>query len=470
MNGDSTDGPGSEPTVDARSSTDDPDDGPESAWVSDAVTRERLVRVGHVLGVLALIAFVLPFVLYAVPQLIGAEYSYVVLSGSMQPAMGPGDITFVDDVPPSAVEDGDVITFKRPADERTTTHRVVDVVDAADGSVAFQTKGDNNENVDQGVVTPGEFRGRVMEFGGALLVVPLVGYVLQFTNSGPGFVLLFVVPLVLLVANEIWNVVSTAAGDQNEPSTQAAATLDRTERQSAATGRPSDPDAESDIGTGESDVVTVSPAELRLGVGILAGFTAYSVWVAWGDPGAFTVGVAGSTAVGLLMLAGLYWQGTTATNSVNDEPGAPPVGVEGVTIRTGNLAHSSTAFERNSASSLASLVELAAGKGGQLYRTPDGSRYHLSVGTTLYVYDATDADATRDPEQVTAPGSVTADGQQPDSLAADGNEAPDTGGDAGAGASEPFGTPGSQRVERTTASNDVPPETRLDSNLEADDD
>lgn len=152
------------------------------------------------LGILAIV--VAASALYAVPQLVGAEHSYVVLSGSMQPAIGPGDVILVDAVDIEAVEPGDVVTFNR-GEGAPTTHRVLETVQT-DGGPALRTKGDANEEPDPGLVHQSQLVGRVMSLGGVLLVIPAFGYVVEFANSGQGAVLIVFVPLTLLVLNEIY--------------------------------------------------------------------------------------------------------------------------------------------------------------------------------------------------------------------------------------------------------------------------
>lgn len=172
-------------------------------------------RLANVVGLLVVLAVVVPFVVYAVPQVVGAEHSYVVLSGSMEPTMSPGDVVIVNDVPASEVEKGDVITFAEGGSERPTTHRVIEVVEQ-NGEPAFRTKGDANENADRSLVTPADLEGKVMSVGGYLFVIPLIGYVIQFAGTTQGLVALLIVPLSLLVISEIWGVVTAATSGGSE--------------------------------------------------------------------------------------------------------------------------------------------------------------------------------------------------------------------------------------------------------------
>src|SRR6056297_1568948 len=94
-------------------------------WIIDR--REMRGR----LGLVVLVIVLAPFVAFAFPPLVGANHSYVVLSSSMSPAIGAGDVVFVSGVDPTAIEEGDVITFEVGETTRTAgsatriTHRVV---------------------------------------------------------------------------------------------------------------------------------------------------------------------------------------------------------------------------------------------------------------------------------------------------------------------------------------------------------
>ena len=154
-------------------------------------------RVASVLGVLLLIAVVAPFVVYAVPQAVGAEHSFVVLTASMTPAIAPGDAVVVAERDPATIQEGDVITFLRGNSEVPVTHRVVGVIESGDG-IAFETKGDANDAVDAGVVPAENVLGVVS------VTIPYIGYVIQFANSEYGFIALVVVPFGLLAINEAW--------------------------------------------------------------------------------------------------------------------------------------------------------------------------------------------------------------------------------------------------------------------------
>ncbi|MHB9288847.1 signal peptidase I [Halobacteriales archaeon Cl-PHB] len=301
-----------------------PDESEGAGGDGGRLVRRATLRRG--LGIVALLVFlavVLPFVVYAVPQVVGAEHSYVVLSGSMEPALSPGDVIVVDDVPAEAIERGDVITFTRPGESRTTTHRVVEVVER-NGDPAFITKGDNNEDPDPGAVRAANLQGELHSIAGASLVFPLAGYVIQFASTQTGFTLLFGVPLVLLVLNEIWNVVAAASvADDEGTTTDAGATPEKeaegdgppvaTDPANEGADRPPDSAAAS-TGSG----ISFQAGEIRLALVVLAAFLAYSGAVAVLNPGVWTIGVAASVGVAFGLLGGLYLQGKLGSDESAD--------------------------------------------------------------------------------------------------------------------------------------------------------
>src|SRR5215218_1555744 len=71
------------------------------------------------------------------------------LTGSMSPAIDPGDVVVATPVATSEVTEGMVITYHIPVeDHHLVTHRVVSVEHGADGAVTVQTKGDANDGAD----------------------------------------------------------------------------------------------------------------------------------------------------------------------------------------------------------------------------------------------------------------------------------------------------------------------------------
>ncbi|KTG29501.1 signal peptidase I [Haloferax profundi] len=171
--------------------------------LSHRLTALRESKVTKAVVILLVVAAVAPFLAFAVPQTTGADTSYIVVSSSMSPTIHANDAILVEDAQPTSIEEGDIIVYESyrdsPSDdESVTTHRVVEVMQTDDG-LAYRTKGDALEEVDAQPVPQSALIGRVS------FVIPQVGHVVQFAQSGTGFIALVVVPFGLLVLNELWN-------------------------------------------------------------------------------------------------------------------------------------------------------------------------------------------------------------------------------------------------------------------------
>ncbi|WP_050033490.1 signal peptidase I [Halorubrum halophilum] len=277
-----------------------------------------LKTTANVLGLLLLIAVVAPFVVYAIPGVVGAEHGFVVLTASMTPAIAPGDVVIVDERDPTAIAEGDVITFVRGNNEVPVTHRVIDVV-ATDGGPAFETKGDANEGPDASLVAGTNVIGVVA------VTIPYIGYVIQFAGSPLGFAALVVVPFGLLVLSELWVFVRDrdgagtvgAAGASDDGTTPTDEfVFDDPEVSAAADGAESAPtEGPAMSAAGGHEPAQGDGTELSLdtvtGAGaVLAAFTPYSVYVAFQIRTALAVSVAIATSALLVGAVGVWLSGT----------------------------------------------------------------------------------------------------------------------------------------------------------------
>ncbi|MCL2593971.1 MAG: signal peptidase I [Promicromonosporaceae bacterium] len=134
----------------------------------------------------AILVVVVAILIYVIPQA-QAGAGLTVLTGSMQPAINPGDVVAVKGIKAHEVCEniavGDVVTFMPETDDATlVTHRVIAVNTTDKGNTigedvkyetcTVQTKGDNN-NVADAVVPARAIKGKVM------YTVPWVGHVLN---------------------------------------------------------------------------------------------------------------------------------------------------------------------------------------------------------------------------------------------------------------------------------------------------
>jgi signal peptidase len=244
----------------------------------------RAGTIGRALLVIVLLATIAPFVVYAVPGTVGAEASYIVLTASMTPAIGPGDVVVVDDVRAGDVGVGDVIVFEqRRGDAVPVTHRVTAVESTPDGDPAFRTKGDANEDADLTLVTPDRLVGRVA------FTIPFIGHVIQFVGTPAGFVALVLLPLGLLVVSEVADLLR----QEGTPDVVSAASDEEAAESTPITSTPID------------GQFTVSQAELTLVSVVLGAATAYASYVVLQRPTALSVSVAVAAGACLAVAVGM---------------------------------------------------------------------------------------------------------------------------------------------------------------------
>ena len=281
----------------------------ETAEPSDSsgfLTRKRVI---HGLGLLVLLALVVPFVVYAVPGLIGANASFVVLSGSMEPAISAGDVVVVATSDPATIVAGDVITFSRGSSGVAVTHRVVDV-DTSGAEPLFYTKGDANDNVDVNPVPASAVIGTVV------LTLPLIGYVIQFAGTTFGFVLLVIVPIGLLLVTEVVSYLRTrrqnASGqsqvtnDGLHNASTGQATVDATEPATADATESLTADAASEVPTEHDAAISIGANDVLLSLGILVVAVPYVVYVAIQQQTPLSIAVAVGFATTLLLVGGIF--------------------------------------------------------------------------------------------------------------------------------------------------------------------
>ena len=124
---------------------------------------------------------------------------YVVLSGSMEPAIPTGSIIYTKDPNIEELGPGDIITFQMTGG-KVATHRI-DSIEGSGADLAYITKGDANDNVDANPVAPGNVIG---QFVG---VVPYAGYIINYVQSPMGiFVSIAVIAglLILMLLPDIF--------------------------------------------------------------------------------------------------------------------------------------------------------------------------------------------------------------------------------------------------------------------------
>lgn len=166
------------------SSRTDPDE--KTTMKTEAIT--NIFTYGFYLAV----AFIVLLLLSSALPIPGGIKTFVVQSGSMEPAIRTGSVVVVKPADSYAI--GDVITFgPRSKTKPPTTHRIVEVRD--DGN--YVTRGDANTDDDMRTVSRYEVIGRV------LFSVPFAGYAVAAAQKPWGFTLIVVIPAAIIIWEEL---------------------------------------------------------------------------------------------------------------------------------------------------------------------------------------------------------------------------------------------------------------------------
>jgi len=130
------------------------------------------------------------------PSVLGFQ-GFAVLSGSMEPTIGTGDVVVVRKIAPLDARPGDIVTFRSPDDPaKIITHRVT-LMKATGDTVGFVTKGDANTGTERWAVATSGTIGKV-EYR-----IPKLGYVTNRIGSRLGRFAFLILPALLLAVVEL---------------------------------------------------------------------------------------------------------------------------------------------------------------------------------------------------------------------------------------------------------------------------
>ena len=161
-----------------------------------------LGRFLNLLGSLIMLAVILLCLALAAPRLAGIK-TFVVISGSMEPAIPVGSMVYSKEVDPKTLETGDVIVFYSSNDVQggagagdviPVTHRVV-LNDTTNGEIT--TKGDANEKNDISKVAYLNVEGKV------IFHIPQLGYMAAPLASVTGKIALALIILAGYLLTEV---------------------------------------------------------------------------------------------------------------------------------------------------------------------------------------------------------------------------------------------------------------------------
>lgn len=124
--------------------------------------KDFIFRIIYILLIIYLLIFV--------PSLWGQK-PLVVISGSMEPTLKVGGILYYEKIDINELDEGDILVYKTK--EHIISHRIVDITENG-----FITKGDNNNSVDNYLVSDEQVLGK-----GTNWSIPFIGYYADYIYS-----------------------------------------------------------------------------------------------------------------------------------------------------------------------------------------------------------------------------------------------------------------------------------------------
>lgn len=128
--------------------------------------------------------------------------SFVVLTGSMDPALPVGSIVLTQKS--TAYHLNEIVAFKKT--DKTVTHRIVEV-ENKNNVLYYKTKGDANNVADTDLVRKDNVLGKM------IFSIPYLGLLVLFLKTIPGFIIFIVLPAIIYIIFEIFNIKNEMAKD-----------------------------------------------------------------------------------------------------------------------------------------------------------------------------------------------------------------------------------------------------------------
>lgn len=158
--------------------------------------------IKKIITVLGLILFIVIMILcitivyksYLEPNKIPSVFGwkpFIVLSGSMEDNIMPGDLILTKEVDTSELKVGDVISFRTDS-STVITHRIIKIVEE-EGERKYYTKGDNNDTADRNAVVDSQIEG-IYRYR-----IPKLGNIAVYLQKPTGIVVCIAVPLIIIL-------------------------------------------------------------------------------------------------------------------------------------------------------------------------------------------------------------------------------------------------------------------------------
>ena len=177
-----------------------------------------LKKIWNIVSTALVVLMVLCAVFLMGSRLMGYR-CFNIISPSMEPVYGVGDLIYVKEVDPATIKEGDVITFLLNEDLVVGTHRVVRV-DAENQHL--YTKGDANDIEDQ---SPVHFNNVI---GVPKFSIPKLGYVSDFIQNPPGMYITIGIGVLLILIVFVPDMIGKKKEDENEETAAVQTEIDAT--------------------------------------------------------------------------------------------------------------------------------------------------------------------------------------------------------------------------------------------------
>lgn len=147
-----------------------------------------LCSILFVSGVILINSYIKP---NEVPSFFGWK-PFIVLSGTMETQIMTGDVAVVKKIDANELKENDIIAFKED-NNMVITHRIIEIIKDENGNTKYKTKGDNNNDEDDGFVRPEQIEG-IYKFR-----IGKLGNLALFIQTPVGMVVCISIPLLLLL-------------------------------------------------------------------------------------------------------------------------------------------------------------------------------------------------------------------------------------------------------------------------------
>jgi len=181
---------------------------------------KKLLLSGKIFFGLVLVLVIIVSVFPLLPPFKNYYHSRTVLTGSMEPKIPKGSVVINQWADQKDLKIGDIITYQHPSDKKIiyVTHRIVEI-DKTGLLWRFETKGDANPASDFGLITQAGTEGKV------ILMIPLIGYLIEFFKTPVGFILLVALPLLIFIVLQTRDVLKMWKKRKVPPAPKALAAI-----------------------------------------------------------------------------------------------------------------------------------------------------------------------------------------------------------------------------------------------------